>query len=219
MIRRMLAASLVAAPILFAATEFTRLLVDADAETPADTLAAIAQQRSTWELFGWLVAVTAPVWVAAVVGLVASLSMRRPTWAALAGSFAFVGALAWAMHQAGYAELNAVAAHHRDAADLALSVLDGTGGTGLEDATLIMMAVGLLLGPLLLLLGHARAGLVPWWAFACVPTWAVVTALAGSFSPTFALANLLLLPPFTYAARALVSRAAASAPEPVAAVA
>ncbi len=205
MIRRILAACLVAAPVLFAATEFTRLLIDAGADTSADSLAAIAQGRSTWELFAWLVGLTAPVWVAAVVGLAVSLHTRKPTWATLSGSFAFLGSLAWAMHQASYAELNAVAAHHRHAGALAVSVVEGTGGTGLEDATLIGMVVGLLLGPLLILLGHARTGLVPWWAFACVPAWVVVTALASSLSPTFALANLLLVPPFAFAARALLS--------------
>ncbi|MET8835132.1 hypothetical protein ABZV78_14620 [Micromonospora sp. NPDC004540] len=85
---------------------------------------------------------------------------------------------------------------------------DGVGGTGMEDATLIGMALGLLLGPLLLLLGHARAGLVPWWAFACAPAWVVVTLLSGGMNPMFALANLLLLPPFVLVARTLVRPAA-----------
>jgi hypothetical protein len=34
------------------------------------------------------------------------------------------------MHQANYVELNAIAAHHRSAGDLALSILDGAGGQG-----------------------------------------------------------------------------------------
>jgi len=212
-IRRILATCLVVAPVLFAATEFPRLLVDAGAETSAESLAAIAQGRTTWELFGWLVGLTAPVWLAAIIGLAVSLHIRRPTWAALGGSFALLGALAWAMHQTSYAELNAVAAHHRDAGDVAVSVVNGAGGTGLEDATLIGMVVGLLLGPLLILLGHARAGLVPWWAFACVPIWVVVTALASSLSPTFALANLLLLPPFAFAARVLLSPIEQASPQ------
>lgn len=203
MLRKTLAVCLVAAPVLFTAAEFARLSVESDGDSAASALAAIAEARGTWELFGWLVAATAPVWLAAMLGLVESLRAVRERWAAVTGTVAVVGALAWAMHQASYVELNAVAAHHRAAGDVALSVYDGAGGTGMEDATLIGMAVGLLLGPLLVLLGHARAGLVPWWAFACVPTWLVVTLLAGMMSPMFALANLLLLPPFVAVARHL----------------
>lgn len=210
MIRKTLAASLVAAPILFTATEFTRLLVEADATgEPGAALARIQQSRSTWELFGWLVFVTAPVWVAAMVGLVESLRQARERWATVTGIIAVASAVSWAMHQASYVELNAVVAHHYgSASQVALAMYDGVGGTGMEDATLIGMALGLLLGPLLVLLGHARAGLMPWWAFACVPAWMAITLLSGGMSPIFALANLLLLPPFVLVARTLARPAA-----------
>jgi hypothetical protein len=77
----------------------------------------------------------------------------------------------------------------------------------MEDAALIVMAVGQLLGPLLVILGYTRAGLVPWWAFACVPAWLIVIMFAGTLSPTLALANLLLLSPFVVVARLLISTA------------
>ncbi|GII57812.1 hypothetical protein Pth03_62010 [Planotetraspora thailandica] len=207
MIRKVLAGCLVAAPVLFTATEFTRLLVESRDESgsPEGTLTAIAEARGVWEIFGWLVVVTAPAWLAAMLGLVEGLRQIRERWAFITGAVAVIGALGWAMHQAAYVELNAIAAHHRPAGDLALSILDGAGGTGMEDATLIVMVVGQLLGPLLVVLGYARAGVVPWWAFACVPAWLIVTMFAGSLSPTLSLANLLLLPPFVMVARLLVS--------------
>jgi hypothetical protein len=215
MIRRTMAGALVIAPLLFTGTELVRLSVEHGTDSPAAGLSAILDSRASWELFGWLVLVTAPVWLVATLGMIEALRGVRERWATIAGAVGIVGALGWAMHQASYVELNAVAAYQlADHADVAIEMYAGAGGTGMEDATLIAMAAGLMLGCVSLLLGHARAGLIPWWAFACVPAWLVVTAMAGGASPVFALGNLVLVPPFALVARQL-TRPGANAAEPV----
>jgi hypothetical protein len=206
MIRKTLAVSLVVAPILFTAAEYLRLDVEQGTDNDAQFLAAVVENRSTWEMFGWLVLITAPVWLAATLGLIEALRENRESWATIASVFAIAGALGWAMHQTAYVETAAVSAEQfNDHRDAAIKVWSGAGGTGLEDFTIILMGVGLLLGVLTLLLGAARAGLIPWWAFVCAPAWILVAGMSGGAAPIVALGNLVLLPPFALVARHLTT--------------
>ncbi len=202
---KLLASAIVAAPVLFTAQEVSRVVVEHDHGTDAALLAAIADQRGTWELFSWLVLATAPVWLLAMVGLVAALRPTSPRWALGAGAVAFLGGVGLAMHHAIYAEEGAIASAVADPATAA-EVLVGTHGTRMEDATLVLMLVGTMLGLVLLGIGLARARVIPWWAFACIPAWVVLGATSAGAGPLLALGNLVLLPPFVLAARALVHR-------------
>lgn len=206
MIRKTLAASLIVAPILFTAAEYLRLAVEHGTDNDAQFLASVVENRSTWEMFGWLVLITAPVWLAATLGLIEVLRENRERWATFAGGLGIAGALGWAMHQTAYIETAAVSAEQlHEHEDVAIEVWSGVGGTGLEDFTIILMGAGLLLGVLTLLLGAARAGLIPWWAFVCAPAWILAVGMSGGAAPIVALGNLVLLPPFALVARHLTT--------------
>ncbi len=66
----------------------------------------------------------------------------------------------------------------------------------MEDATVVLQLLGIWIGPVVLTAAMARAGLLSWWRFACVPVWVVLFVFVGSISPVFALIHLILLPPF-----------------------
>ncbi|WP_162802956.1 hypothetical protein [Ornithinimicrobium avium] len=200
---RLLAATMIAAPVLFTAQEVTRLTVEHGHATDASMLASIADHRGTWEVFGWLVLLTAPVWVAAMVGLASALRPAAPRWALGAGTVAVLGGVGLAMHHAIYVEDGAIASGLGDPA-AAQQVLSGSGGTRMEDAALVLMIGGMLLGVLLLGVGLARARVIPWWAFACLPAWVVVTAMSDGAGPLLGLGNLVLLAPFALAAVSLL---------------
>jgi hypothetical protein len=74
----------------------------------------------------------------------------------------------------------------------------------MEDATVAIQLVGMWLGPIILAAALAQAGRLAWWKFACVPTWVVLFAFAGSIAAAFAAVHLLLLPPFLGIARTLL---------------
>lgn len=112
------------------------------------------------------------------------------------------GAVAFAMHQMQYVEINAVLSSSPAYVQAASEV--GVNGTRMEDATVVIQLVGMWLGPIILTATLAHAGRLAWWKFACVPTWMVLFAFAGSISPAFAAVHLLLLPPFLTIARSFL---------------
>jgi len=202
LIHRMLTAGLIAAPLLMTAAEAVRLSIPS-AESDAAKLAVIAAHRGTWEVFAWLTLAQALAWTVAAIGLVEALRDRRPRTAALGGAVTLTGAVAFAMHQMQYVEVNAVLSSSPDY----IKVVDqvGISGTAMEDATVVIQLVGLWLGPIILAAALARADLLAWWKFACVPTWVVLFVFTGSISVVFAAVHLLLLPPFLAAAQLLVT--------------
>lgn len=202
MIRKLLAVSLVSAPILLCAAEFARLTVQANRGGTAGTLSAIAHQRGTWEIFGWLTLALVVTWLGAVLGLVEAARDLRPRAAWIGGVVAVTGAVAFAMHQGQYVELNAVLA--RDPQYIQTAVRVGINGTRMEDTTVLLQLVGVWLGPVILGSALARAGVMAWWQFACIPVWVVLFVFTGSNAPAFSAVHLLLLPPYLTVARSLL---------------
>jgi hypothetical protein len=215
-IRRLLAGCLLLAPLLMTAAEAARLTIPG-AEDEATKLGLIAAGRDTWELFAWLTLGLVLAWLGATLGLVEALRGLRPRAAAVGGAVAVAGAVAFAMHQMQYAEINAVLSSSPGYVQAAGEV--GVHGTRMEDATVVIELVGIWLGPIILTASLAQAGRLAWWTFACIPTWAVLFALAGSVSPAFAALHLLLVPPFLAVARTLLQppaqEAAGSSPFPL----
>ena len=200
LIDRMLAVCLIAAPVVMTAAEAVRLSIPS-AESDAAKLAVIAAQRGTWEVFAWLTLALALAWTGAAIGLTQAVREHRPCAAALGGVVMLTGAVAFAMHQMQYVEVNAVLSSSPDYHRVADQV--GISGTSMEDATVVIQLVGLWLGPIVLAAALARADLLAWWKFACVPTWVVLFVFTGSISVVFAAVHLLLLPPFLAAAQLL----------------
>lgn len=194
LIRRTLAGCLLAAPALLCGAEFVRMSIRADSDSIAAKLAAIQADRGLWEIFGWLTLALMLTWLGATLGLVEELRYSRPVAAWVGGIIAVTGAVAFAMHQGQYVEINAVLASDpgfRDTAERA-----GITGTAMEDATVALQLLGIWIGTVVLTAAMARAGLLSWWRFACVPVWVVLFLFVGSISPVFALIHLTLLPPF-----------------------
>ena len=128
-------------------------------------------------------------------GLVEALRERSDPWRrGRRGVIAVTGAVAFAMHQGQYVEVNAVLSNDQGFRDTAERV--GVDGTAMEDATVVLQLLGIWIGPVMLTAALARAGRLSWWRFACVPVWVVVFFFVGSISPVFALVHLILLPPF-----------------------
>lgn len=202
MIRKLLAVSLVSAPVLLCAAEFARLTVQAGADGTAATLTAIAEQRGTWEVFGWLTLALLVTWLGAALGLVEAARDLRPRSAWVGGVVAVTGAVTFAMHQAQYVELNAVLASDQRYIQTAVQV--GIKGTGMEDATVLLQLLGVWLGPVVLGSALARAGVLAWWQFACIPVWVVLFVFTGSNGPAFSAVHLVLLVPFLIVARSLI---------------
>ena len=200
-IRRLLAGCLLMAPLLMTAAEAARLTIPG-AEDEATKLGLIAAHRGTWELFAWLTLGLVLAWHGATLGLVEALRGLRPRTAAIGGAVAVAGAVAFAMHQMQYVEINAVLSSSPGYVQAVDKV--GVNGTRMEDATVVIQLVGIWLGPIILAAALAQAGRLAWWKFACVPTWVVLFAFAGSISPAFAAIHLLLLPPFLGIARTLL---------------
>ncbi len=194
LIRRTMAASLVAAPALLCAAEVARMSIRVDSESTAVKLAAIQAARGQWELFGWLTLALMLAWLGASLGLIEALRTTRPVAAWLGGALAVTGAVAFAMHQGQYVEINAVLASDPGYRDTAERV--GIQGTAMEDATVVLQLLGIWLGPVVLTAALARAGLLSWWRFACVPVWVTLFLFVGSISPVYALVHLVLLAPF-----------------------
>jgi hypothetical protein len=203
MIHRMLAGSLIAAPILMSAAETARLSIPS-AASEAAKLALIAANRGTWEIFGWLTLALTLAWTGATLGLVEALRAARHRTAGIGGAIMVTGTVAFAMHQMQYVEVNAILSSSPDYIHVADQ--HGINGTAMEDATVVIQLIGLWLGPIILTAALARADLLAWWQFACVPTWVVLFAFTGSISPLFAATHLLLLPPFVATAKLLLSR-------------
>jgi hypothetical protein len=202
LINRMLVACLAAAPILMTAAEAIRLSIPSGGSVAAK-LAIIAANRGAWEIFAWLTLALALAWTGAAIGLVDALRNLRPRTAGIGGAVMMTGAVAFAMHQMQYVEVNAVLSSSPDY----IRVVDQVGidGTSMEDATVVLQLVGLWLGPIVLVAALARADRVAWWKFACVPVWVVLFVFTGSISPLFAAVHLLLLPPFLATARLVLS--------------
>ena len=194
LIRRTLAGCLLAAPALLCGAEFVRMSIRVDSDSFAAKLAAIDADRGLWEVFGWLTLALMLTWLGATLGLVEALRASRPVAAWVGGVIAVTGAVAFAMHQGQYVEINAVLASDPGFRDTAERV--GITGTGMEDATVVLQLLGIWIGPVVLTAAMARAGLLSWWRFACVPVWVVLFVFVGSISPVFALIHLILLPPF-----------------------
>lgn len=194
LIRRTLAATLVAAPALLCGAELVRLSLRVESDGLAAKLAGIQAERGAWELFGWLTLALMLTWLGATLGLIEALRTTRPVAAWAGGVIAVTGAVAFAMHQGQYVEINAVLASDPGYRDTAERV--GIAGTTMEDATVVLQLLGIWLGPVILTAALARAGLLSWWRFACVPTWVVLFIFVGSISPIFALVHLVLVPPF-----------------------
>lgn len=113
-----------------------------------------------------------------------------------------IGAVAFAMHQMQYVEINAVLSssqEYRDAADQV-----GLNGTAMEDATILLQVAGTWLGLIILGAALAQTGRLAWWQFACLPIWVLLFAFAGSIAPALAAVHLLLLPPFLAVAALLL---------------
>ena len=201
MIRRLLAGCLIAAPALLCAAEAVRLSIP-QASGEAGKLAAIAAERETWEAFAWLTLALVLAWLGAVLGLVEALRALDPRAAWIGGVIAVTGAVAFAMHQMQYVEINAVLSSSPDYIRAAEE--RGVDGTAMEDASVLIQLVGLWLGPIILVAALARAGTVPWWTFACVPIWVVLFVFTGSIWPVFAAIHLILLPPFLAVANSLL---------------
>ena len=201
MIRRLLAGCLVAAPVLICAAEAARLSIP-EASGEAGKLAAKAAERGTWEVFAWLTLALVMAWLGAALGLVEALRALNPRAAWIGGVVAVTGAVAFAMHQMQYVEINAVLSSSPDYIKAAEE--HGVNGTAMEDATILIQLVGLWLGPIILVAALARAGTMAWWKFACVPIWVVLFIFTGSISPVFAAIHLILLPPFLAVAHSLV---------------
>ncbi len=208
MIRRLLAACLVAAPVLMCAAEVARLSIP-EASGEAGRLAAIAAERGTWETFAWLTLALVMAWLGAALGLVEAVRDLNPRAAWIGGVVAVTGAVAFAMHQMQYVEINAVLSSSPDYIKAAQQ--QGVEGTTMEDITVLIELVGLWLGPIILVAALARAGTVAWWKFACVAIWVVLFVFTGSISPVFAAVHLVLLPPFLSVAHSLVQTARVAA--------
>lgn len=202
MIRKLLGMSLVSAPILLCAAEFARLTVQAGSDGTAASLSAVADQRGTWEIFGWLTLALMLTWLGGVLGLVEAARDLAPRAAWIGGVVAVTGAVAFAMHQGQYVELNAVLASDPQYTQTAVQA--GIHGTRMEDTTVLLQLVGVWLGPVILGSALARAGVLAWWQFACIPVWVVLFVFTGSNAPGFSAVHLLLLPPYLSVARSLV---------------
>jgi hypothetical protein len=201
MIRRLLAGCLAAAPVLLCAAEAARLSIP-KASGEAAKLAAIAAERGTWEAFAWLTLALVMAWLGAALGLVEALRAQNPRAAWIGGVVAVTGAVAFAMHQMQYVEINAILAS--SPAYIKAAQEHGVTGTAMEDATVVIQLLGLWLGPIILVAALARAGIVAWWQFACVPIWVVLFIFTGSSSPVFTAIHLVLLPPFLTVAHSLI---------------
>jgi hypothetical protein len=213
LIKRTLAGCLLAAPMLMCGAEIARMSIRVDSDNFAAKLAAIDADRSLWEAFGWLTLALMLTWLGATLGLVEALRASRPVAAWVGGVIGVTGAVAFAMHQGQYVEINAVLARDPGFRDTAERV--GITGTRMEDATVVLQLLGIWLGPVVLTAAMARAGLLSWWRFACVPVWVVLFVFVGSMSPVFALVHLILVPPFLAVALQLTrSDAAVDEPTP-----
>lgn len=213
LIRRTLAGCLLAAPALLCGAEFVRMSIRVDSDSYAAKLAAIDADRGLWEVFGWLTLMLMLTWLGATLGLVEALRASQPIAAWVGGVIGVTGAVAFAMHQGQYVEINAVLARDAGFRDTAERV--GITGTGMEDATVVLQLLGIWIGPVVLTAAMARAGLLSWWRFACVPVWVVLFVFVGSMSPVFAFIHLILLPPFFEVSLQLTrSDATVDEPEP-----
>lgn len=205
MIRRLLAACLALSPVMLSAAEYARMSVESGTDSTAGKLTALAADRGTWEIFGWLTLVLVVTWLGAALGLVEACRDRRPRAAWIGGVIAVTGSVAFAMHQGQYVELNAVLSSDPSYIQTANQL--GINGTTMEDTTVLLELIGLWLGPVILGYALARAGRLAWWKFACIPVWVVLFVFTGTSSPAFSAIHLLLLPPFLTTAGSLLRSA------------
>jgi hypothetical protein len=220
--RMVLAASLLAAPILLAAGEAARKYVEQGRSETGDPVARagekisfIAGDMAMWQLHGYLTLAGALAWLGAVVAVTRLVSERRPVLGLVGGALGFCAGLGWALHLGFYTVPLSLSAAMADTDLTAAATVWAAGDSdAFGTAMVLFFILSNLLAHLALGWGLWRARVVPWWAAACL---AVVPVLALEPGPSPVWAATLLIPviPFTMVAvRLLASARVAVIPTP-----
>jgi hypothetical protein len=219
--RTLLAASLVAAPLLLSAGEVARKYVmfgKADSDDPVihtrDKILHVAAHPDLWTLHSYLTLLGILAWSGAMIAVATVISARQPVLGVVGGVLGLGSAVGYAAHLGFYTIPLGVSAGMADQdLDAAVTVrLAGESDSFLTAMVLFFIAT-MVIGQLVLGLGLWRARAVPWWAAACLPISAAVNLEPGSH-PLWGLVMLLALIPFLFVAIRQPEQPGAVSPRP-----
>jgi hypothetical protein len=205
--RTLLAATLVAAPLLLSAGEVVRkyvMLGKVDSDDPIihtrDKIMHVAAQPDLWMLHSYLTLLGILAWLGAMIAIATVISTRRPVLGVVGGALGLASVVGYAAHLGFYTIPLGVSAGMADQdLDAAATVWVAGESDSFLTAMVLFFIVTMILGQLALGLGLWRAQAVPWWAAACLPLSAAMSLEPGS-SPLWGLVLLLPLIPFLFIA-------------------
>jgi MFS family permease len=202
--RRTLAAGLVGGALCFTLADLVRRVVEPAAPSPSALTRAVADHPSLWLLAGLLSAATAFLLPPAMVVVPAIVRGRGHRLATTGALLTGIGAVAAAVHAAGYFGSYGIYASSGADRSAVRAMESGSEGYPFFTVFIVLFMAGMLLGPLLLGIGLRRARLVPVW----VPVAALVFAAAGGTSGAWpgVIGVLAAVATFVPVAMALVGR-------------
>jgi hypothetical protein len=206
-IRRIIAASMILAPLLSLASAVVSPQLESGA---AAKIAQIAQHPDRWYLYALLITVGAWFFVPSTLGLMSMLAGRAPRASIIGGSLTLVGllvAIGDGTSELVYWQMGAPGANRAQMAALADRADSATGSS-------LFFTIGglaLLAGLVVLAVALARTRVAPLWAAAAIPTGAIVNIAGFSTSSNAVViaSNLILLAGFGWIARLLLAEPAA----------
>lgn len=208
--RRTAAAAALGGALCFTVADLIRRMVEPANPAPMTLVRAVADHPSLWLLAGLLSAATAFLLAPAMMTapLLARGRGRRIT--AVGATLTGIGAVAAAVHAAGYFGMYGVYASGGVDAAAVRSMESGSEGYPFFTAFIVLFMAGMTLGPLLLAIGLRRARLVPVW----VPVAALVFVGAGASGGVLpgVIGVLAAIATFVPVARALAGPAVSSGP-------
>lgn len=205
--RTLLAATLLAAPLLLASSEVVRKYValgEVNSGDPIvdarDKILQVAAHPDLWLLHSYLTLLGILAWLGAMIAITAAIMPRRPVLGILGGILGLGSAIGYAAHLGFYTiPLGVSAGMAEQDLDAAATVWVAGDGDPFTEAMVLFFITTMVLGQLVLGLGLWRARAVPWWAAACLPLSAALNLEPGS-SPLWGLVMLLPLIPFLFIA-------------------
>jgi hypothetical protein len=205
--RTLLAASLVAAPLLLSAGEVARKYVmfgKADSDDPVihtrNKILQVAAHPDLWTVHSYLTLLGILAWSGAMIAIATVISARQPVLGVVGGILGLASVVGYAAHLGFYTIPLGVSAGMADQ-DLDAAVtyqLAGESDPFLTAMVLFFIAT-MVIGQFALGLGLWRARAVPWWAAACLPI-SVALGLEPGSHPLWGLVLLLPLIPFLFVA-------------------
>lgn len=213
---RVAAAGLVLGPLLFTIGDLLRRLVDSGATSATAITHAVGQHDGLWLGAGLLDVGGAFLFIPGVVGLIAAANGRGARITTVGAVVLGVGVMASVGHAVAYYATYALYAR-ADTPAPELKALESAGGTyPLLGFVIALFIIGMMVGPIVLLVGLRLARRVPIWSVVAAVAFVVLAETGGVGAGVVLI--LAALATFVPAARSLLTTGD-STPQPEPAIA